>query len=66
MAATGFRDPAAVAAQCDVAVCLLHPGISGFYVDRERVVREGIAHLRAAWAAYAEDQALAELIAGNE
>ena len=47
-------------------LCLLHPGISGFHIDRERVVREGIAHLRAAWAAHAEDQALAELIAGNE
>ncbi|MEU9483984.1 hypothetical protein AB0D83_09985 [Streptomyces decoyicus] len=32
-------------------------------VDRERVVREGIAHLRVAWAAHPEDQALADLIA---
>ncbi|MBB4932870.1 transcriptional regulator with XRE-family HTH domain [Lipingzhangella halophila] len=51
-------------------LCLMHPGIREFYVDRERVVREGIAHLRAAWAAYPEDQALTDLIAeftaGNE
>jgi len=44
-------------------LCLMHPEIREFYVDRERVVREGIAHLRAAWAAHSEDQALAELIA---
>jgi hypothetical protein len=30
-------------------LCLLHPEISGLCADRERVVREGIAHLRAAW-----------------
>ena len=34
-----------------------------FCVDRERVVREGIAHLRAAWAAHPDDQALTDLIA---
>ncbi|WP_405606921.1 helix-turn-helix transcriptional regulator [Streptomyces sp. NBC_00076] len=44
-------------------LCLMHPEIREFYVDRERVVREGIAHLRAAWAAYPEDQALTDLIA---
>jgi len=44
-------------------LCLMHPEIREFYVDRERVVREGIAHLRAAWAAHPEDQALTELIA---
>lgn len=44
-------------------LCLMHPEIREFYVDRERVVREGIAHLRAAWAAHPEDQALRELIA---
>jgi transcriptional regulator with XRE-family HTH domain len=43
-------------------LCLMHPEIREFYVDRERVVREGIAHLRAAWAAYPEDQALTDLI----
>jgi transcriptional regulator with XRE-family HTH domain len=44
-------------------LCLMHPEIREFYVDRERVVREGIAHLRAAWAAHPEDQALTDLIA---
>ncbi|WP_407547620.1 helix-turn-helix transcriptional regulator [Streptomyces sp. Pv4-95] len=44
-------------------LCLMHPEIREFYVDRERVVREGIAHLRAAWAAHPEDRALTELIA---
>lgn len=43
-------------------LCLLHPEIREFYVDRERVVREGIAHLRAAWAAHPEDRALTDLI----
>lgn len=43
-------------------LCLMHPGIRDFYVDRERVVREGIAHLRAAWAAHPEDQELADRI----
>ncbi|MEU5613983.1 helix-turn-helix transcriptional regulator [Streptomyces sparsogenes] len=44
-------------------LCLIHPEIREFYVDRERVVREGIAHLRAAWAAHPEDRALTDLIA---
>ncbi|MFD9960274.1 helix-turn-helix transcriptional regulator [Amycolatopsis sp. NPDC058986] len=44
-------------------LCLMHPGMRAFYVDRERVVREGIAHLRTAWAAHPEDQALTDLIA---
>ncbi|MFE0022798.1 helix-turn-helix transcriptional regulator [Amycolatopsis sp. NPDC059021] len=44
-------------------LCLRHPEMREFYVDRERVVREGIAHLRAAWAAYPEDAALTDLIA---
>jgi transcriptional regulator with XRE-family HTH domain len=44
-------------------LCLLHPEMRDLYVDRERVVREGIAHLRTAWAAHPEDQALADLIA---
>ncbi|MGW1675819.1 helix-turn-helix transcriptional regulator [Saccharopolyspora sp. NPDC002376] len=43
-------------------LCLMHPGMREFYVDRERVVREGIAHLRTAWAAHPEDQALTDLI----
>lgn len=44
-------------------LCLVHPGMREFYVDRERVVREGVAHLRTAWAAHPEDQALTDLIA---
>jgi hypothetical protein len=44
-------------------LCLMHPEIREFYVDRERVVREGVAHLRAAWAAHPEDRALTDLIA---
>ncbi|MFI6645421.1 helix-turn-helix transcriptional regulator [Streptomyces sp. NPDC050504] len=43
-------------------LCLVHPEIRELYVDRERVVREGIAHLRAAWAAHPEDRALTDLI----
>jgi hypothetical protein len=44
-------------------LCLMHPKMRDFYVDRERVVREGIAHLRSAWAAHPEDRALTDLIA---
>ncbi|GAA1958743.1 hypothetical protein GCM10009754_31370 [Amycolatopsis minnesotensis] len=44
-------------------LCLLRPESREFYVDRERVVREEVAHLRAAWAAHPEDQALTDLIA---
>ncbi|WP_021594075.1 helix-turn-helix transcriptional regulator [Actinomadura welshii] len=44
-------------------LCLMHPQIREHYVDRERVVREGIARLRAAWAAHPEDETLADLIA---
>ncbi|WP_410591998.1 helix-turn-helix transcriptional regulator [Amycolatopsis sp. lyj-23] len=43
-------------------LCLRHPRVREFYVDRERVVREGIAHLRAAWAAHPDDRALTGLI----
>lgn len=43
-------------------LCLMYPKMRDFYVDRERVVREGIAHLRTAWAAHPEDQALTDLI----
>lgn len=43
-------------------LCLVHPGMREFYVDRERVVRQGVAHLRAAWAAHPEDQMLTDLI----
>ncbi|MEV5982522.1 helix-turn-helix transcriptional regulator [Streptomyces sp. NPDC052114] len=44
-------------------LCLMHPGMRAFYVDRAQVVREGIAHLRAAWAAHPEDRVLSGLIA---
>lgn len=43
-------------------LCLLHPSLTDFYGDRERVIREGIADLRAAWAAHPEDTDLAELV----
>ncbi|MFH8463390.1 helix-turn-helix domain-containing protein [Streptomyces sp. NPDC017991] len=43
-------------------MCLLHPRTRELYVDRERVVREGVAHLRAAWAAHPDDRALSDLI----
>lgn len=45
-------------------LCLLHPRISACYADRDRVVREGVAHLRAAWAAHPEDAELTDLITG--
>ncbi|WP_053715046.1 helix-turn-helix transcriptional regulator [Saccharothrix sp. NRRL B-16348] len=44
-------------------LCLLHPKMRELYVDREHVVREGVAHLRTAWAAHPEDRALTDLIA---
>jgi transcriptional regulator with XRE-family HTH domain len=44
-------------------LCLMRPEMREFYVDHERVVREGVAHLRAAWAAHPDDQALTDLIA---
>ncbi|AXX30625.1 putative DNA-binding protein [Actinosynnema pretiosum subsp. pretiosum] len=43
-------------------LCLMHPEVREFYVDRERVVREGVAHMRAAWAAHPDDVALSGLI----
>ncbi|ANY08471.1 helix-turn-helix domain-containing protein [Pseudonocardia sp. HH130630-07] len=46
-----------------VRLCLLHPGVRATHADRERVVRDGIAHLRAAWAAHPDDPRLGELIA---
>ncbi|MGW6296313.1 helix-turn-helix transcriptional regulator [Streptomyces sp. NPDC055058] len=44
-------------------LCLVHPEIREFYVDRERVLREGVAHLRSAWAAHPQDEELTALIA---
>lgn len=43
-------------------LCLLHPGMGEFFADRERSMREGIADLRAAWAANPDDTVLAERI----
>ncbi|MFC5187228.1 helix-turn-helix transcriptional regulator [Actinomadura harenae] len=43
-------------------LCLMHPRTRELYLDRERVAREGIAHLRTAWAAHPQDQALSDLI----
>lgn len=44
-------------------LCVAHPDFRDFYLDRERVVRESIADLRAAWAAHSGDKALDDLIA---
>ncbi|MFE9368644.1 helix-turn-helix domain-containing protein [Streptomyces sp. NPDC006711] len=43
-------------------LCLAHPELRARYADRERVVREGVAHLRAAWAAHPKDPVLTGLI----
>ena len=44
-------------------LCLLHPQVRGFYLDRDQVIQQGISHLRAAWAAHPDDQVLDDLIA---
>jgi len=44
-------------------LCVAHPEFRDFYADRERIVRESIADLRAAWAAHSDDKALDDLIA---
>jgi transcriptional regulator with XRE-family HTH domain len=43
-------------------VCILDPRLREFFRDREHSVREGIADLRAAWAAHPEDVALGALV----
>jgi transcriptional regulator with XRE-family HTH domain len=43
-------------------LCLLHPAMQHLYLDREQVIREGIADLRSAWAANPEDTELAGLV----
>ncbi|WP_405056409.1 helix-turn-helix transcriptional regulator [Kribbella sp. NBC_01505] len=43
-------------------LCTLEPAFFKYYTDRERVIREGIADLRAAWAAHSDDEELAELV----
>ncbi|MDT8914995.1 helix-turn-helix transcriptional regulator [Amycolatopsis sp. PS_44_ISF1] len=45
-----------------IRLCLLHPAIRRSYLDQERVVRDGVAHLRAAWARHPDDRALGDLI----
>ncbi|MDR7275221.1 helix-turn-helix transcriptional regulator [Catenuloplanes atrovinosus] len=44
-------------------LCLMRPEMRDYYLDRDRVVHEAVAHVRAAWAAHPEDRALAGLIA---
>lgn len=44
-------------------LCLLEPRLAGLYLDRQRIIREGVADLRAAWANHPEDAQLARLIA---
>ena len=44
-------------------LCLMDPAMRDFYVERERVISEGIADLRAAWAAHPDDQRLADMLA---
>jgi transcriptional regulator with XRE-family HTH domain len=43
-------------------LCTLEPVFFDYYADRQRVIREGIADLRAAWAAHSDDEELAELV----
>ena len=43
-------------------LCAMHPAMPAYYRDRARIMREGIADLRAAWASRPEDSALAELV----
>lgn len=43
-------------------LCLMHPQTRQYYVERERVIREGVAHLRSAWAAHPRDEVLTGLI----
>ncbi|MFG3363297.1 MmyB family transcriptional regulator [Streptomyces griseofuscus] len=42
-------------------LCLLHPAMRGFYADREQVLRDMGAHLRAVWAAHPQDRELSGL-----
>jgi transcriptional regulator with XRE-family HTH domain len=45
-----------------IDLCLLSSELDGFYVDREQLIREGIADLRAAWVGNPEDTRLAARI----
>ncbi|WP_433680098.1 helix-turn-helix domain-containing protein [Nocardia sp. CA-119907] len=44
-------------------LCLMDPALRDFYGERDRVIREGVADLRAAWAAHPDDPELADLVA---
>lgn len=43
-------------------LCLVHERMRDFYVERDRVIREGAADLRAAWAGHPDDRTLADLV----
>lgn len=43
-------------------LCLVHERMRNFYVERDRVIREGTADLRAAWACHPDDRTLADLV----
>ncbi len=43
-------------------LCVLHPALLEFYRDREQILREGIADLRAAWGAHPDDPSLIRLV----
>jgi len=45
-----------------MVLCTLEPAFHEYYTDRERIIREGIADLRAAWAAHPDDEDLADLV----
>ncbi|MEU7481099.1 helix-turn-helix transcriptional regulator [Lentzea sp. NPDC042327] len=53
-----------------ILVCLVDPRMRTLYADRDQVVRDGVAHLRTAWAAHPDDRVLgaliAECVAGDE
>jgi hypothetical protein len=40
----------------------MHPAMTTYYRDRPRIMREGIADLRAAWASRPDDDGLAALV----
>jgi transcriptional regulator with XRE-family HTH domain len=43
-------------------LCLLHPSMRTFYLDREQIIRESIADLRAEWAAHPDDTLFGALV----
>ncbi|WP_167473268.1 helix-turn-helix transcriptional regulator [Nocardia arthritidis] len=44
-------------------LCVMHPALRDFYANRDQTIREGIADLRAAWAAHPDDRVLGDMIA---